>query len=67
MLEINFANAKVVLDTNLNGYINKKKSSGKIDMVAALINAMVFWEKDFAGELNIYESEEEREGGFIII
>ena len=67
LLPVNFSNAKVVLDTNLNGYINKKKSNGKIDMVAALINAMVFWEKEFAGELNIYESEDEREAGFIII
>lgn len=29
LLEINFANAKEVLDTNLNGYVNKKKSTGK--------------------------------------
>lgn len=66
LLEINFSNAKLVLDTNLNGYINKKKSNGKIDMVASLINAMVFWEKDFAGETNIYEDENERVG-FIIL
>lgn len=66
LLEINFSNAKLVLDTNLNGYINKKKSNGKIDMVASLINAMVFWEKDFAGETNIYENENERDG-FIIL
>lgn len=45
LLEINFANAKTVEDNNLNFYINKKKSNGKIDMIAALINAMYFWEK----------------------
>lgn len=66
LLEINFANAKEVKDTNLNGYVNKKKSTGKIDMVASLINAMVFWEKEFAGNVNIYETEE-RESGFLIL
>ena len=67
LLEINFSNAKVVLDTNLNGYVNKKKSNGKIDMLAALINAMVFWESEMAGEVNIYESESERGDGFIFL
>ena len=43
LLEINFANAKEVYDSNLNSYVNKKKSSGKIDMVAATINAMTLW------------------------
>lgn len=43
LLEINFANAKEVYDNNLNSYVNKKKSSGKIDMVAATINAMTLW------------------------
>ncbi|MEG2270592.1 MAG: terminase TerL endonuclease subunit [Bacilli bacterium] len=37
LLEINFQNAKCTEDTNLNKYINKKKSSGKVDMVVALI------------------------------
>lgn len=40
LFEINFQNAKVVYDTNKNKYINKKKSTGKIDMVASLINAI---------------------------
>lgn len=57
LLEINFANAKEVLDTNLNGYVNKKKSTGKIDMVASLINAMVFWEKEFAEGVSVYERD----------
>ena len=43
LLEINFANAREVFDTNLNSYINKKKSTGKIDMVAATINAVTLW------------------------
>lgn len=39
MLEINFQNAKCTEDTNLNKYVNKKRSSGKVDMVVSLINA----------------------------
>ena len=40
MLEINFENARCTEDTNLNKYVNKKKSTGKVDCVVALINAM---------------------------
>lgn len=39
MLELNFTNAKCVYDTNMNRYITKKKSTGKIDGVVSLINA----------------------------
>lgn len=39
-LELNFQNARVTYDTNRNLYVNKKKSSGKVDMVVALINAV---------------------------
>ena len=46
LLEINFANARCLYDTNLNRYVNKKKSTGKIDMVASIINAMYLLEKD---------------------
>lgn len=35
----NFQNARVVLDTNLNKYVNKKKSTGKVDMLMALFIA----------------------------
>lgn len=55
MLEINFQNARCTEDTNLNKYVNKKKSAGKVDMVVALINAtyllqqdMLFGTDDFA-------------------
>lgn len=40
MLEINFQNSRCTEDTNLNQYVNKKKSSGKVDMVISLINAI---------------------------
>lgn len=46
LFEINVANAKEVLDNNLNTYINKKKSTGKVDMLAATINAMVLWNNE---------------------
>ena len=50
LLEINFANARCLYDMNLNRYVNKKKSTGKIDMVASLINAMYLLEKDMLQE-----------------
>jgi len=40
MLEINFENSRCTEDTNLNKYVNKKKSAGKVDMVVSLINAV---------------------------
>ena len=40
LLEINFENARCTYDTNMNRYVNKKKSNGKVDMVVALINAV---------------------------
>lgn len=40
LLEINFENARCTYDTNMNRYVNKKKSSGKVDEVVAIINAM---------------------------
>lgn len=46
MLEINFQNARCTEDTNLNKYVNKKKSAGKVDMVVALINAVYLLQQD---------------------
>ena len=46
LLEINFQNAKVVLNNNNDTYINKKKSTGKIDMVASLIDAVFLLQQD---------------------
>lgn len=50
LLEINFSNARCLYDTNLNRYVNKKKSTGKIDMVASLINAIFLLEKELLQE-----------------
>lgn len=46
LLEINFENARCTYDTNLNRYVNKKKSSGKVDMVVALINSIYLLQQD---------------------
>ncbi len=46
MLEINFQNARCTEDTNLNKYVNKKRSAGKVDMVVALINAVYLAQQD---------------------
>ena len=40
LYEINFANAVCTYDTNLNRYVHKKKSNGKVDMVVATLNAI---------------------------
>jgi len=46
LLEINFQNARCVYDTNKNQYVNKKKSTGKVDMVVGLINATYLLQQD---------------------
>ena len=46
LLEINFENARCTYDTNMNRYVNKKKSNGKVDMVVALINALYLAQQD---------------------
>lgn len=47
LLEINFQNARCSFDTNLNRYVNKKKSNGKVDMVVSLINAVYLLQQDY--------------------
>ena len=46
LLEINFENARCTFDTNMNRYIHKKKSNGKVDMVMALLNATYLLQQD---------------------
>lgn len=50
LLEINFENARCTYDTNMNRYVTKKKSNGKVDMVVALINAMYLLQQDIVFE-----------------
>lgn len=46
LLEINFQNARCTEDTNLNKYVNKKKSVGKVDMVVSLINSLYLLQQE---------------------
>ena len=52
MLEINFQNSRCTEDTNLNKYVNKKKSAGKVDMVVSTINSVYLLQQDmlFGGD-----------------
>lgn len=50
LLEINFENARCTYDTNMNRYITKKKSNGKVDMVVSIINAMYLLQQDIIFE-----------------
>lgn len=50
LLEINFENARCTYDTNMNRYVTKKKSNGKIDMVVSIINAMYLLQQDIIFE-----------------
>lgn len=47
LLEINFENARCTYDTNMNRYVNKKKSNGKVDMVVATINALYLLHQNY--------------------
>lgn len=50
LLEINFENARCVYDTNMNRYVNKKKSNGKVDMIMAIINGTYLLQQDIIFE-----------------
>lgn len=50
LLEINFENARCTFDTNMNRYVHKKKSKGKVDMVMAIINATYLLQQDIIFE-----------------
>ena len=55
LFEINLQNAMLDRDTNLNMYINKKKSMGKIDIIDATINAFCTIEIDSVEARSVYE------------
>ena len=46
LLEINFENARETKDTNLNKYLNKNKSKGKIDLVMSIVDALYLLQED---------------------
>lgn len=53
MVEINFQNARCTYDTNLNRYVNKKKSVGKVDQVIGNIISTYLIEQDVLYDNNI--------------
>ncbi len=54
LLEINFQNARCTYDTNMNAYVNKKRSRGKVDEVVSLINAVCLLQRDIVfGEATV--------------
>lgn len=46
LLETNFEHAKCTYDTNMNRYVNKKKSKGKVDVVVGVINSVYLLQQD---------------------
>lgn len=52
LYEINFQNAKCTEDTNLNKYVSKKKSNGKVDMVVSTIIATYLLQQEMLNEDN---------------
>ena len=50
LLEINFENARCTYDTNMNRYVTKKKSTGKVDFVFSLLNAIYLLQQDIIFE-----------------
>lgn len=59
LLENNFENARCTYDTNLNLYVNKKRSAGKVDMVVALINSVyMLMENEVLGDDFVFQCVE---------
>jgi phage terminase large subunit-like protein len=46
LFEINVSNARIIENNNKDIYINKKKSTGKVDMLASLVNAVYLLQQD---------------------
>lgn len=58
LLEIQLSNARTAYDTNLNQYLNKKKSTGRIDMAVATMIAFVLWNKRIEDGASVYEERD---------
>ena len=50
LLETNFVNSRQTEDTNLNKYLNKKKSKGKIDLVMSIIDALYLLQQELLND-----------------
>lgn len=46
LFEVNVENAKCTYDTNMNRYVNKKRSNGKVDCVMAVIDALYLLQQE---------------------
>ena len=64
LMEINFRNAKSDRDYQKNLFIDKKKSSGRIDIIDAIINCFCMIANDELTKTNIYETD--KRDGFLI-
>lgn len=56
LFEINVANAREVFDSNLSSRCEKRKSKGKIDMLAATIDAFALWTIEIEESKSVYEN-----------
>lgn len=56
LYEINFQNARCTEDTNLNKYVNKKKSNGKVDMVVSTIIALYLLQQNMYEDNFVFQS-----------
>lgn len=56
LYEINFQNSRCVEDTNLNKYIHKKKSNGKVDMVVSTIIATYLLQQNMQNDGFVVQS-----------
>lgn len=52
LFEINVENARCTYDTNMNLYINKKRSAGKVDMLMSAIDGVYLAQQDIIFEQN---------------
>lgn len=64
LIDINFRNAKSNRDYQGNLYIDKKKSSGRIDIIDSIINCFCMIANDELIKTNIYETD--KRDGFLI-
>lgn len=57
LLENNFENARCTFDTNMNRYVNKKRSAGKVDEVVSTINSIYLAQQEllYGSEFGIRE------------
>lgn len=58
LFEINVSNSREVFDDNLRSRISKRKSQGKVDMLAAVIDAVALWNIEIEEGTSVYDDRE---------